>query len=77
MRDGLLISGGGGFMDAEGKVVRLAAGGNDVVISTYREIAEHFGLANPEKGRQKAKRAGWPNEPQNHPADPVRVRVPH
>ncbi len=60
-------------MDSEGKVVRLAGG---AVVATYREIADHFGLVNPEKGRQKAKRAGWPAEPQNHPADPVRVRVP-
>ena len=58
-------------MNSEGKVVRLAG-----VVATYREIADHFGLVSPEKGRQKAKRAGWPAEPQNHPADPVRVRVP-
>jgi hypothetical protein len=60
-------------MESEGKVVRLAAG---AIVATYREIADHFGLSSPEKGRQKAKRAGWLNEPQNHPADPVRVRVP-
>jgi len=60
-------------MESEGKVVRLAGG---AVVATYREIAGHFGLANAEKGRQKAKRSGWPAEPQNHPADPVRVRVP-
>src|SRR3712207_2750853 len=52
------------------------AGDPGCVIATYREIADHFGLSNPEKGRQKGKRAGWPTEPQNHPADPVRVRVP-
>jgi hypothetical protein len=60
-------------MESEGKVVRLAGG---AVVATYREIAEHFGLSNAEKGRQKAKRSAWPAEPQNHPADPVRVRVP-
>ena len=46
------------------------------VVATYREIASHFGLKGPDQGRTKAKRAGWPTEPQNHPADPVRVRVP-
>src|SRR4051812_5474592 len=60
-------------MDGEGEEARLAT---KAVIATYREIAEHFGLNGPEKGRQKAKRSGWPAEPQNHPADPVRVRVP-
>jgi hypothetical protein len=60
-------------MDSEGEGAHSA---NTVFIATYREIAEHFGLNGPEKGRQKAKRAGWPAEPQNHPADPVRVRVP-
>ncbi|HZI77482.1 MAG TPA: hypothetical protein VFD73_26255 [Gemmatimonadales bacterium] len=60
-------------MDNEAKVVRLPGGS---VVATYREIADHFGLSNPEKGRQKATRAGWQAEPRNHPADPVRVRVP-
>jgi hypothetical protein len=60
-------------MDSEGEGAHPTA---TAVITTYREIAEHFGLNGPEKGRQKAKRSGWPAEPQNHPADPVRVRVP-
>ncbi len=38
-----------------GKLMESASG---AVVATYREIADHFGLANPEKGRQKAKRAG-------------------
>jgi hypothetical protein len=46
------------------------------VIATYREVAAHFGLKGPDQGRTKVKRAGWPTEPQNHPADPIRVRVP-
>ena len=46
------------------------------IIATYREIADHFGLKGPDQGRTKAKRAGWPAEPQNHPADPLRIRVP-
>jgi hypothetical protein len=46
------------------------------VIATYREVASHFGLKGPDQGRTKVKRAGWPTEPQNHPADPIRVRVP-
>lgn len=47
------------------------------IVATYREIAEHFGLKGPDQGRIKARRAGWAAEPRNHPADPVRVRVPH
>jgi DNA repair exonuclease SbcCD ATPase subunit len=46
------------------------------IIATYREIADHFGLKGPDQGRTKAKRAGWQAEPQNHPADPLRIRVP-
>jgi hypothetical protein len=46
------------------------------IVATYREIAKHFGLKGPDQGRTKAKRAGWPAEPQNHPADPLRIRVP-
>jgi hypothetical protein len=46
------------------------------IVATYREIAEHFGLKGPDQGRTKAKRAGWPAELQNHPADPLRIRVP-
>jgi hypothetical protein len=52
------------------------AEGESHVVATYREIAAHFGLRGPDQGRTKAKRAGWVAEPQNHPADPVRVRVP-
>ncbi len=52
-------------MDADGHVV-----------ATYREIAAHFGLKGPVQARVKTKRAGWPAEPQNHPADPLRIRVP-
>jgi hypothetical protein len=57
---------------------RAEAGGGSVV-ATYREIAEHFGYRgkHPDNvARMKAKRAGWPAEPQNHPLEPVRVRVP-
>jgi hypothetical protein len=46
------------------------------VIVTYREIAAHFGLKGVVQARVKAKRAGWPAEPQNHPADPLHIRVP-
>jgi hypothetical protein len=46
------------------------------VVATYREIAAHFGLKGPVQARVKAKRAGWKAEPQNHPADPLRIRVP-
>jgi hypothetical protein len=46
------------------------------IVATYREIAEHFGLKGPDQGRIKARRAGWGVEPRNHPADPIRVRVP-
>lgn len=49
----------------------------DTVLATYRQIAEHFQLlSGPDAGRKKATRAGWPVEPQNHPLDPVHVRVP-
>jgi flagellar biosynthesis GTPase FlhF len=52
-------------------------GSGDAVVATYREIAKHFRLASgPDAGRLKAKRAGWPTEPGNHPRDPVRVMVP-
>jgi hypothetical protein len=50
--------------------------GESHVVATYREIAAHFGLRGADQGRTKAKRAGWSAEPRNHPADPVRVRVP-
>jgi Sec-independent protein translocase protein TatA len=52
------------------------AGGAEHVIATYREIAAHFGLKGTVQARVKAKRAGWDAEPQNHPADPLRIRVP-
>jgi DNA repair exonuclease SbcCD ATPase subunit len=54
----------------------MDAGGTDYIIATYREIAAHFGLKGPVQARVKAKRAGWPAEPQNHPADALRIRVP-
>ncbi len=50
--------------------------GESHVVATYREIAARFGLRGADQGRTKAKRAGWSAEPRNHPADPVRVRVP-
>lgn len=57
--------------------VRNERGSGEAVLATYREIAERFGLhSGPDAGRMKAKRSGWPPEPQNHPLDPVRVRVP-
>jgi len=46
------------------------------VLATYREIAAHFGLQGPHSARTKAKREGWQSEPPNHPADPLRIRVP-
>ena len=62
--------------EGEGFAV-LEGGSGEVVIATYREIAQHFGLVSgPDAGRLKARRAGWPTEPGNHPRDPVRVRVP-
>ena len=54
----------------------VRGGDSGDIVATYREIAEHFGLKGPDQGRTKAKRAGWPAEPQNHPADPLRIRVP-
>jgi chromosome segregation ATPase len=48
----------------------------DHVLATYREIAIRFGLGGPNAARTKVKRAGWKAEPSNHPADPLRVRVP-
>jgi hypothetical protein len=53
--------------------------GCEFVIATYREIAEHFGYRGKQPdnvARMKAKRAGWLFEPQNHPLETVRVRVP-
>src|SRR5690349_4096950 len=54
----------------------LRGEGSPEIVATYREIADHFGLKGPDQGRTKAKRAAWPAEPQNHPADPLRIRVP-
>jgi hypothetical protein len=48
----------------------------DTVLATYREIAAHLGLQGPHSARNKVKREGWPAEPANHPADPLRIRVP-
>jgi hypothetical protein len=48
----------------------------DFILATYREIAVRFGLGGPNAARTKVKRAGWRAEPSNHPADPLRVRVP-
>jgi hypothetical protein len=48
----------------------------DYVLATYREIALRFSLGGPHAARTKAKRAGWSAEPPNHPADPLRIRVP-
>ncbi len=60
-----------------GGSVENERGSNEVVLATYREISGRFGLhSGPDAGRMKAKRAGWPHEAQNHPMDPVRVRVP-
>jgi hypothetical protein len=53
-----------------------AAGETGHIIATYREIAAHFGLKGVVQARVKVKRAGWPAEPQNHPADPLHIRVP-
>lgn len=48
----------------------------DFILATYREIALRFGLGGPNAARTKVKRAGWVSEPTNHPADPLRIRVP-
>jgi hypothetical protein len=48
----------------------------DFILATYREIAAQFHLGGPNAARTKVKRAGWGAEPTNHPADPLRVRVP-
>jgi len=46
------------------------------IIATYREIAVRFGLGGVNAARTKAKRAGWGEEPTNHPAETKRIRVP-
>src|SRR5689334_18396612 len=48
----------------------------DFILATYREIAERFRLGSPKAARTKVKRAGWAHDPPNHPADPLRIRVP-
>jgi hypothetical protein len=48
----------------------------EFVLATYREIATHFHLSGPNAARTKTKRAGWTAEQTNHPADPLRIRVP-
>jgi hypothetical protein len=48
----------------------------EFVLATYREIATHFHLSGPNAARTKTKRAGWRAEPTNHPANPLRIRVP-
>ena len=48
----------------------------DFIPATYREIAAQFHLGGPNAARTKVKRAGWSAEPTNHPADPLRIRVP-
>lgn len=46
------------------------------IVATYREIAVRFGLGSVNAARTKAKRAGWPEEPTNYPAETKRIRVP-
>jgi hypothetical protein len=48
----------------------------DFILATYREIAFRFQLGGPNAARTKVKRAGWVSEPPNHPADPLRIKVP-
>ena len=48
----------------------------EFIRATYREIAERFRLSGPNAARTKVKRAGWTAEIPNHPADPLRIRVP-
>jgi hypothetical protein len=42
-------------------------------LANAREIAARFGLAGPDAGRAKARRAGWPIAP---PSEPPRVHAP-
>jgi hypothetical protein len=60
--------------DERGHLHFIESGG--FVLATYREIAGHFHLSGPNAARTKAKRANWKAEPTNHPADPLRIRVP-
>src|ERR1700709_1480773 len=48
----------------------------DFILATYLEIALRFRLGGPNAARTKVKRAGWISEPPNHPADPLRIKVP-
>lgn len=48
----------------------------EYVLAGYREIAQHFRLGSADAARVKAKRAGWPEEPRNHPRDTATYRVP-
>jgi predicted ribosome quality control (RQC) complex YloA/Tae2 family protein len=51
----------------------LRAGSRARHISRDRD---RFRLGGPNAARTKVKRAGWTWEPPNHPADPLRIRVP-
>src|SRR5690349_19222197 len=64
----------GSHADERGHLHLIESGG--FVLATYREIAAHFHLSGPNAARTKAKRASWKAEPTNHPADPLRIRVP-
>ena len=52
----------------------------DTVLATYREIAARFALGSSTAARVKAKRqiarGRWSAEPANHPADPIRIKIP-
>jgi hypothetical protein len=54
----------------------ISAESRDHVLATYREIAERFRLGSSNAARTKVKRARWTWESPNHPADPLRIRVP-
>ena len=54
----------------------ISAESRDHVLATYRQIADRFRLGGSNAARTKVKRAGWTSEPPNHPADPLRIRVP-
>jgi hypothetical protein len=54
----------------------ISAESRDHVLATYRQIADRFRLSSSNVARTKVKRAGWTWEPPNHPADPLRIRVP-
>jgi hypothetical protein len=62
--------------DERSHLLLESGGGFGFVLATYREIAAHFRLGGPNAARTKVKRAGWIAEPTNHPADPLRIRVP-